>query len=176
MNPDQIILNYTVKFTLKYQTSPGQNIYVYGGIQELGNWKKNVFKLKWSAGHVWKGNLNLNTSIKNFQYKFVCASEDQIYKRWEEGINRVFEYNSKLLNAKNKIKLDCKWESFIFEYNIYYPLRNDCEYLQIVGGCPGIGNWLLDSFLPCKMKLSEPKEIGRKFIFLFFFHLIKNFY
>lgn len=159
------ISNYTVKFSLNYQTSPGQNIYILGNIDQLGSWKRNVFKLKWSEGHIWKGSLNLSRSVNTFEYKFVCASDDQSYKRWEEGINRVFEYDRGLLNAKNKIKLDCKWEKFIMEFNIYYPLKNDYENMHIVGGAKAIGNWLLDNGLPCKMKLSEPKSIGRKHYF-----------
>lgn len=168
--------DYTVKFSIKYQTSPGQNIYVLGNLDQLGNWRRNVFKLKWTEGHIWKGKLNLSKNISSFDYKFVCASDDQSYKRWEEGLNRVFEFEKKLLNLKNQIKIDCKWEMFLVEFNIYYPLKNDYEFMQLVGGAKGIGNWLLDNGQPCKMKLSEPKTIGRNYFsfWFFIFVLIKN--
>jgi Starch binding domain len=163
---EEAISNYTIKFTIKYQTNPGQNIYIYGNIDQLGSWKRNVCKLKWTEGHIWKGKINLNMMINSFEYKFVCASDDQSYKRWEDGINRVFIFDRSMLNEKKKIVLDCKWETFMMEFNIYYPLKNDCEYMQIVGGTKGIGNWLLDGGVPCRMKLSEPKQMGRKISFL----------
>lgn len=169
MKKKEEISNYTIKFTIKYQTFPGQNIYIYGGIDELGSWKRNVFKLKWTEGHIWKGSLNLSRVVNNFEYKFVCATDDQSYKRWEEGENRIFEFDKKLLNAKNKIKLECRWEIFTMEFNIYYPLKNDYEYMQIIGGAKGIGNWLLENGVPCRMRLSEPKTIGRINIFYFSF-------
>jgi len=157
------IKEYIIKFRIKYQTTPGQNIFIIGNIDQLGNWKKNIFKLKWTEGHIWKGKLVLNEKISNFEYKFVCLSDDQSFKRWEEGCNRIFEFDRKLLSEKGSINLDCKWETFTVEFNIYYPLKNDYEYMQIVGGAKGIGNWLLDNGQPCKMKLSEPKTIGRNF-------------
>ena len=74
----------------------------------------------------------------------------------------VFLFEEELLNGNSIIKIDCKWESFLLEFNIYYPLINDCEYMQIVGGAKGIGNWLLNKGIPCKMKLSDPKQLGCK--------------
>jgi hypothetical protein len=163
INKNQEISNtYKIRFSIRYETSPGQNIYIFGNLDELGNWKKNTFKLKWSEGHIWKGTLELNKEIKSFEYKFVCLAENQSYKRWEEGFNRIFLYDEKLLIANSLIKMDCKWESFLLEFNIYYPLKNDCEYMQLVGGAKGIGNWLNDKGVPCKMKLSDPKQLGCK--------------
>jgi len=151
---------FSVKFSINYKTSLGQNIYVLGNIDNLGCWKRNIFKLKWNEGHNWEGKLTLSTEITNFEYKFVCSTNDQSYRRWEEGPNRVFVFDRSLLNEKNEIKLDCKWETYMIEFNIYYPLKNDYEYMQIVGGSKGIGNWLLDNGVPCRMRLSEPKTIG----------------
>lgn len=177
--PEELI-EYAVKFKIKYQTTPGQNLYIYGNLDQLGNWEKNVFKLKWAEGHFWKGKLCLPKNIQSFEYKFVCATEDQSFKRWEQGSNRVFEFDRKLLNQKKQIKLDCKWEAFLLEFNIYYPLNNNFEYMQIVGGAKVLGNWLLENGLPCKMRLSEPKTIGRKMFFVFkiyaFYIYLGNFF
>ena len=147
-----------IKFSIKYQTSPGQNMYVLGNINELGNWKENKFKLKWTEGHIWKGKLELPMKVSTFTFKFVCISDDNRYKRWEEGPDRIF--NNKL--GENLVKLDCVWEHFSISFNIYYPLNNEMEYFQIIGGPKEIGNWFREGGQPVKMNLTEPKTIGGK--------------
>jgi hypothetical protein len=58
-----------------------------------------------------------------------------------------------------KIKVDCVWEHFYIIFNIYYPLKNDIEYLQIVGKPKELGHWGKDGELPAKMSLSEKKTM-----------------
>lgn len=150
---------YTIKFSIKYQTSPGQNIYILGSIPELGKWKENKFKLKWNEGHIWKGKLQLPKHTSHFVFKFVCISDDNQYKRWEEGPDRIFD-KSKFDRDEEVIKLDCMWEHFSINFNIYYPLTNDTEYMQIIGGPKPLGAWFKDGGGPIKMKLSEAKTLG----------------
>ena len=45
--------NYiTFVFKLKYQTNPGEEIYIFGDHPDFGNWEKSKFKLKWTEGHI----------------------------------------------------------------------------------------------------------------------------
>jgi hypothetical protein len=151
--------DYTIKFSIKYSTQPGENIYIVGNLKELGNWKENKFKLKWTEGHIWKGKLNLPSEIENFSYKFICASDKQV--RWEEGPNRIFD-KTQYEFSKQIINLDCIWEHFTISFNIFYPLANSTEYLQIIGGVSGLGSWFKDGGHPVKMILTDPKTIGGK--------------
>jgi hypothetical protein len=160
MNSDE----YSIKFSIKYQTKLGEIISIYGDIPELGAWKQPKFKLKWTEGHVWKGQLTLPSNIDRFQFKFVCESDDHKIQRWEEGMNRIF-LMSKCSEGEIKdrsIKLDCVWEHFYVVFNIYYPLENDVEYLQIVGKPKELGSWLVDGGIPAKMHLSEKKTLKSK--------------
>lgn len=152
--------SYTVKFSVKYQTKPGQNIYILGSIPELGAWKLNKFKLKWSEGHVWKASLNLSKDIEFFRYKFVCLSDDGKFKRWEEGPDRTFYLKALEKNSTEKYKIDCIWEHFVITFSIYYPLTNDNEYMQIIGKPTALGGWFKDNGVPVKMTLTEPKTLG----------------
>ena len=150
---------YSIKFSIKYQTSPGQNIYILGSINELGNWKENKFKLKWHPGHIWKGTLVLDESINSITYKFVCVSNDLSYKRWEKGPDRIFHRELHSHKNQKKIKMECIWEHFQITFHIFYPLKNDSEYFQIIGGPKALGEWYRNGNAPVKMNLSEPKTI-----------------
>jgi hypothetical protein len=150
---------YSIKFSIKYQTSPGQNIYILGNINELGKWKENKLKLKWNEGHIWKGTLELPESINNLSYKFVCVSEDGNYKRWEEGPDRIFHRDMPGYTGLKKIRMDCMWEHFGITFHIFYPLKNESEYFQIIGRPKSLGEWFKNGGTPVKMNLSEPKTI-----------------
>ncbi len=148
---------YTIKFSIKYTTQIGENIYILGNIQELGNWKETKIKLKWSEGHIWKSKLTLPSKVKNFCFKFVCASDKHM--RWEEGADRIFD-RTKFDENSDTIKLDCVWEHFSIGFNIFYPLANQTEYMQIIGGVDGLGSWFKNGGSPVKMMLTEPKTIS----------------
>jgi hypothetical protein len=153
---------YTIKFSIKYSTQPGENIYIVGDIKELGNWKEHKLKLKWTDGHIWKAKLSLPSEVENFCFKFVCASDKHV--RWEEGPNRIFDKTCYGLSTQT-INLECIWEHFVISFNIFYPLGSSTEYMQIVGGVSALGSWFKDGRLPVKMTLTDPKTIGGKFIF-----------
>jgi len=155
---------YSIKFSIRYLTSLGQNIYILGSIPELGNWKDRKFKLKWSEGHIWKGTLELPESVRHISYKFVCMSDDGNYKRWEEGPDRIFCRDLPCFKDDKKIKLDCIWEHFGITFHIFYPLKNEFEYFQIIGRPTVLGGWFKNGGTPVKMSLSEPKTIEGKII------------
>ncbi len=152
---------YQIKFSIKYQTVPGQSMYIFGGVKELGNWKESNLKLKWSEGHIWKAKLEVPQSVTTFPFKFVCISDDNKYRRWEEGPDRIF--NKSKFENQLTIKLDCVWEHFCMSFNIYYPLNNEMEYLQIIGGPKELGNWFREGGQPVKMTLTEAKTINGTF-------------
>jgi len=54
------------------------------------------------------------------------------------------------------------WNYFIINFNIYYPLRNPNQYIQIVDSI-GLGNWLREGEKLIKMQVSEVKEIIDKY-------------
>jgi hypothetical protein len=154
---------FIVKFSIKYQTQPGQNIYIFGSIPELGSWHDNVFKLKWSEGHIWKGTLKLSNATRFFNYKFVCLSDDQRFKRWEEGPDRIFYIKFQNPDSEEgKYKIECLWEHFYITFSIFYPLSNENEYMQIIGHPQPLGQWFKDGGQPVKMTLSKPKSVGSK--------------
>ena len=156
---------YSVKFSIKFQTQLGENIFILGNIKELGNWKETKFRLKWSEGHIWKGKIEIPNEVAFFSFKFVCIGEDNL-RRWEEGPNRLFDLRkfntlNSLDDTDNAVyKLDCVWEHFSITFNIYYPLSNETEHLQIIGSPAEIGAWFKNGGLPVKMNLTEPKTIG----------------
>jgi hypothetical protein len=155
---------YSIKISIKYQTNIGQNIYIFGSLPELGNWKEKKFKLKWNEGHIWKGVLTLPKEIKTFSYKFVCLSDDGKFKRWEDGPNRIFFVEGSELKTSSsddsKYKLECIWEHFYITFNIFYPSNNESEYMQLIGEPACLGSWFKNGGLPIRMSLSEPKTIG----------------
>lgn len=150
---------YTIEFSIKYSTQIGENIYILGSLKELGNWKESKMKLKWTEGHIWKGSLKLPSEITNFTYKFVCAGDKHM--RWEQGADRIFD-KSKFEINDDMINLDCVWEHFSISFNIYYPLSNSTEYMQVVGDLKELGSWFKNGASPIKMTLSEHKTIKGK--------------
>lgn len=63
---DAILINHmqegeeTLKFSIKFDTNPGENIYVVGSIPDLGNWNLNKApRMKWNPGNLWTLELRL---------------------------------------------------------------------------------------------------------------------
>ena len=54
------------------------------------------------------------------------------------------------------------WNHFKINFNIYYPLKNKNENMQIVGEPIPLSNWLREDEKPVKMELSEEKGIIAK--------------
>ncbi len=157
--------SFMVTFQIKYQTHPGQEIYILGGIPELGSWKNLEFKLKWTPGHIWEKTLTLSSDCNSFHYKFVCYDSNDKSRRWEDGQNRYF--NKLFLSDSENLRthtLFCTWEMFLLTFLIYYPLDKEYEYFQIIGNHPTIGNWFRENGKPTKMELSGYKNLNSKFV------------
>ena len=150
-------INFLIK--LKYETKPGEEIYIYGDSKEFGNWKSAKFKLFWSKGHIWKADYSMPKSIDYIRFKFVCHAKH--YNIWEEGDNRLLstknlEYLPK--TEDGKYILNCVWEYFEVNFNIHYILKNSYTDMRIVGGIDALSNWNC----PIKMKYDEKKKIKAK--------------
>ena len=159
MDSDKI----TFEFQIQYETNQGENIYILGSDPIFGNWKDKKFKLHWTDNHIWKNEITIPKNTKYIKYKFVCIDNDN-NKRWENGPNRILstQYLKGLKFKNGKYILDCMWNHFKINFNIYYPLKNKNENMQIVGDPTGLGNWLREGEKPVKMEVSEVKEIIAK--------------
>lgn len=62
-----------IKFSIVYNTSPGEDVYVIGSIPELGNWNvQNAKKLQWSEGNNWNLELRLKKVNRVRKFLNVC--------------------------------------------------------------------------------------------------------
>lgn len=153
----------TFLFRIKYETNPGENIFIYGDSPDFGNWKNPKFKLRWSDGHIWQGSYQMSKSSNNIKFKFVCHSNE--CDKWEEGENRLL--STKNLNglektSEGKYILDCVWNHFKINFNIHYVPSNQDSYMQVVGDPPALSNWQKENEKPVKMELKKDKEITAK--------------
>ena len=153
----------TFLFKIKYETSPGEEICVFGDSPDFGNWKYPKFKLHWSEGHIWQANYQMPKSSNNIKFKFVCHSND--FNKWEEGENRLLSPNNlKGLERtkEGKYILDCVWNHFKINFNIHYVPPNPGAYMQVVGDPISLSNWQKNNEKPVKMELKNDKEITAK--------------
>ena len=155
INDDSI----TFLIKLKYETKPGEEIFIYGDNKDFGNWSSPKFKLSWSKGHIWQADYKLSKTIDFIKYKFVCHSKH--YNIWEEGENRILspsniEYLPK--TEDGKYILNCIWGYFQINFNIHYLLKNPSSNMRIVGGIDALSNWNN----PIKMEFNEKKLIKAK--------------
>ena len=153
----------TFLFKIKYETYPGEEIYIFGDSPDFGNWKNPKFKLRWSEGHIWQGTYQMSKSSNSIKFKFVCHSNNN--NKWEEGENRLL--SPKNLNGLERTKegkyiLDCVWNHFKINFNIHYVPPTLGAYMQVVGDPISLSNWGKNNEKPIKMELKEEKEITAK--------------
>ena len=86
-----------VKFKINYHTSWGQNVYVLGSCNELGNENTTeAFPLNYSIDGNWEGQLDIEIrKTKTFSYKYLIknGSEENIHFEW--GTPRVLDLSKK---------------------------------------------------------------------------------
>ena len=115
-------------FSIKYNTTFGEEIGVLGSIPKLGNWSQNqIFYLNWNNGNIWTGEIPVESPPIDFEFKFIIAFNRYI-KKWESGENNKvnFEqlineikykkngfynkYEYKFDEIKDELYLICKWQ------------------------------------------------------------------
>ena len=151
------------QFRIKYETQPGEEIFIYGDSQDFGNWKHPKFKLRWSQGHIWKADYQMSKSIKNIKFKFVCHSKES--DKWEEGENRLLSptnLNGLLQTSDGKYILDCVWNHFKINFNIHYVPTIPNSFMQVVGAPEALSGWQKVNDKPVRMELQNNKEITAK--------------
>ena len=142
------------EFRIRYETKPGEDIYIFGDIDEFGNWKEKKFNLHWTNGHIWRREFEMNKNDKNIQYKFVVAKEKEVI--WEERPNRILDPNnvSDLQMENGKYILDQKWGSTTINFNLNYHLDSNESIMMVKGNAPFLGEWEKNTdFEKRKMKL-----------------------
>jgi protein-tyrosine phosphatase len=152
----------TFQFQIKYETFPGEEIYIYGDCPDFGNWKKPNFKLYWSKGHIWKADYKISKSVRYIKFKFVCHSKNS--DKWEEGENRLLSPNN--LNglpktSDGKYILDCVWNHFKINFNIHYVPSDSDMYMQMIGTPDSLSNWQKNGN-PVRLELQNGKELVAK--------------
>ena len=152
--------NITFIITIKYETNPGEEIYILGDHPDFGNWKNPIFKLGWSQGHIWKAEYNFPKTIKFIQFKFVCLSKS--FLKWEEGENRLLS-SENLINIEKTIDgkyiLDFIWNYFKLTFNIHYKITEPFSEMRIVGSPEELSNWEGDSDKSVKLKWNNEKRL-----------------
>ena len=107
-----------ITFIINYTTTYGEEMGILGSLPILGNWDESkAFKLIWSNGHVWKGEIPVNNYIvKGFEFKFVIIQDKKV-KTWENGENNKFDYDGFI----NEIKVNKKgfYSKYEYEYNAH---------------------------------------------------------
>eukprot|EP00026_Physarum_polycephalum_P023809 Phypoly_transcript_29383.p1 GENE.Phypoly_transcript_29383~~Phypoly_transcript_29383.p1 ORF type:complete len:112 (+),score=18.43 Phypoly_transcript_29383:37-372(+) len=79
-------------FTIKYNTQPGQNVFVVGSIPELGEWDiSKAKKLSWNCGNTWDINIGFDETNTHVEYKYFVQTEFCRDVNWEHLENRSTE-------------------------------------------------------------------------------------
>lgn len=144
----------SVKFHVRYKCEFGQEVYLVGNIEALGNWDvMRGVQLVWSAGHVWEGSVELPAGL-HIQYKYVVRNKDGSVVRWQEGANVSLELpggNAEALaldvedswNKSKQVKRVLAAGTPV-RFNIRLRLEFG-QQLLVVGSCSALGSWNVDN-------------------------------
>ena len=99
----------TISFQVNYHCNFGDSIYISGSIDKLGNWDpKKGFRLQWTPGDIWVGELRVPQKSENFEYKFFVNSTDLNFfcqdMHWEQNEDRCL-----MLKGKSSIDINASW-------------------------------------------------------------------
>ena len=80
---------FQVFVSVKCETALGEEVLVTGSHESLGNWNvAAAAPLKWTPGHVWKLELELEAPVEKLEYKAVLRQANGGVV-WEKGDNHV---------------------------------------------------------------------------------------
>jgi len=95
-----------VTFDIHHDTQFGQNLYVSGSIDSLGNWQSGkAVPMKWKSGNSWTVTVSIPQAVKSFEYKYVIIEGGVVH--WEPGTNHKFKLPSP--KDRQKILLIDQW-------------------------------------------------------------------
>ncbi|KAI8466100.1 MAG: pyruvate phosphate dikinase [Monoraphidium minutum] len=93
-----------VRFSLRKEVNYGQQLRVVGSAPGLGSWDATRgLQLKWSDGHVWSGEAELEAGGP-LEFKVVCVGKEG-RDVWEDGNNR----SVKTLSPGHSLDVHCIW-------------------------------------------------------------------
>lgn len=122
---------YSVTFKIKYQTIPGEDLYVLGDIPELGSNKDISHGLVWTAGHIWVSKEPVVTNTPYFSYKYMLTGNEKQVIDQEKGIARVADISllknmtaktSNIGNGIKNVEINDVWEKFKVHFTVYHPI------------------------------------------------------
>jgi hypothetical protein len=117
-NINDIKINKII-FSIRYNTTFGEEIGILGSLPILGNWNQNgIFHLNWNNGNIWTGEINIE-NLSDFEFKFIISSGGNV-KKWENGDNNKVNFD-KLIN---EIKYKKKGYFNKYEYN-FEPIKKE---------------------------------------------------
>lgn len=157
-----------IKFTIPFNTSYGQNVFIYGNVKELSNFETSkAIPLSFSKG-IWSCEVNFEI-ITDFEYSYFLK-DSMGTTHYESGPNRIFK---SVLNVSTYYIKD-EWKTFndetpflstafkkVFfkgienvnnnktDIRIICPANNikDNQVIAISGNCEYLGNWNPDNSL-----------------------------
>jgi hypothetical protein len=75
--------------SVKCQTALGEQVLLTGSHDSLGSWNiAAAAPMKWTQGHIWKLELELEPSVDKLEYKAVLQQAN-IQVVWEKGQNHL---------------------------------------------------------------------------------------
>ena len=164
-----------VQFEYNYPTKWGQNIYILGSVEEMGQWnEKNAVPLKYISENRWIVDINIKQDNILIKYKYLIKdtenniqwiefdNEREIFlsKKINETLvkDKSFQYNnkqqlwlksafSKVLFGRDTSKEKIKQNKNSITFNITALNIKENDIIGIVGAGDLLGNWGKDNVL-----------------------------
>lgn len=106
-----------ISFSIHYQTSPGQQIFISGSSTLLGQWDaQQAIPLNYQNNGIWKVSFEIKTEEKRLEYKYFLKDEHG-YLVWEWGNNHFVDL------VKSSGKATCVqdvWRNYPAEEKAFY--------------------------------------------------------
>ena len=136
---------YAVTFSIGYETTFGEELWVLGSIPELGEWKEYKYKLFWGDNHCWQTQEPILVDDPYFEYKFVLFGTEGELRFWEDGINRIADLETlpqevpSAPNGPKHVFIHDVWEEYKIRFTVFDPLYERGDQMLLI---PGAGSGL----------------------------------
>jgi len=82
-------VTYLVHFRVQKKLEKGSTLCVMGCTENLGEWKRPTYFLKWTPGDVWVSQRPVVMKCNYFQYKYAMIENRTEIVGWERGVDRI---------------------------------------------------------------------------------------
>jgi 4-alpha-glucanotransferase len=168
----------TLSIYLRFSSSPGQQLQIYGNITQLGNGRvEHALCMTHVNNNYWKIEIPLDQrfskTINKLSYSFILKKDDCIVK-FDSGNHRSFDikdvkddfiiidswnemgrienvYNTapfKNVFLNNRVLIPKSQSKDSLHFSVEAPLLKKGEQLIITGNNEVLGNWLSDGYIP----------------------------